>query len=74
MMARPDRKLVVEDASRIAECVNACAGIDPEAIRELIEAAEAALDGPIAVVAPNGVCCEDRDNLRAALRAVKGEK
>lgn len=35
------------DAKRIVACVNACAGIDPEALIEFIEAAKALREKPV---------------------------
>ena len=32
-----------KDAKRIVECVNACAGLDPRALKELVEASKAIL-------------------------------
>ena len=59
------------DAARIVACVNGCRGINPEAVRELLEACEAAVNAfEIEVPTGNEVVAQ----LRAAIaKATQGE-
>ena len=58
----------VEDATRIVACVNACEGINPEAVPELLEALEAML----ATFGDEGYATEAEREARAAILKAKG--
>ena len=66
---------VSDDARRIVACVNALAGLNPEAIPALVAAA-AAIVARADESSRLGImpCCHAAGILRAALAAVKGEK
>lgn len=61
------------NAARIVACVNACAGINPEAVPDLLTAAEAILINPPSwTTRDGGVEWPDRmDTLRAAIAKAK---
>jgi len=66
---RPDTRrfiaLMSDESLRGMACVNALAGLDPAAVREVVEAAEQLLGATLTE--------RPRDRLRSALRKLKGE-
>lgn len=66
------------NAARIVSCVNALAGMNPEAVKDAVEALEDAIPQleRYPSTDPNGERCENRTlmNARAALAALKGPK
>ena len=62
------------NAARIVACVNACEGLEPSAVRELIEAASDCLADLDHYAATHGPGPDRRrDSLRSALAKIKGE-
>ncbi len=63
------------NAERACACVNACVGIDPEAVPDLLEALETIARLPIARAYPDGPCIDHHDmqEVLAAIAKAKGE-
>lgn len=65
-----------KNMDRIVACVNACAGINPEAVPEMLEALRGILDGIVATNKRNGIeepFGECIDAARAALAKAKAK-
>ncbi len=65
-------KLYEDDYNHARTCVNACAGINPEAVPDLLAAARAAFEAMKRWESDIAVC-ETGEALRAAIASAKGE-